>query len=160
MRKWTRIFFAVITALISFTLFTGSSCDNGTGTKENYSIVGTWKMTSVTLYDTPIGDMKMTAELFLSFSGTGATMSVLRLNEDGTASVTTTYDDDSEEVVDGTWSLDGDILTIVGAGIDDTVTVDVGKTTMTLTLNMDIDFDDDGPLEAVETVVDMVYTRM
>jgi len=158
MRDFTRIVLLSLLLTLLLGLFTGSSCDKGTEPKKGGSIIGTWRMANVLMKDTPVGDLSMTAEAFLEASGTGATSSVLQINEDGTASVTTTYEDGSEEVVPGTWTRDGNQLTIDGAGIDDTVTYEVDSTTLTLTMIMPIDFDNDGTTE--DTEIDMIYSRV
>ena len=90
-------------------------------------------------------------------SGTGATSSTLQLNENGTASVKTTYADSDDDVIGGTWSQEGNKLIIGGAGIDDTVPYAVDGNTLTLTLTMPVDFDSDGVAD--ETEIDMIYKR-
>ena len=155
MRTYRRIVLLVIASAIMLTLFTGSSCDNGV---EEGTIVGTWRMVSVLMKNTPVGDLTFTAEVFLEMSGTGATSSTLQFNEDGTASLTTTYEDGSEDVVPGTWAIEGDQLTLDGAGIDDTITFNIDGNTLTLTIIMPIDFDNDGVAE--DTEIDMIYNRV
>ncbi|MBN1560981.1 hypothetical protein JW998_12080, partial [candidate division KSB1 bacterium] len=90
------IYNRTIVSLFVFALMlilVGSGCDkdNGVEPEKNQSIIGAWRMVSVTLKDTPIGDLTLPAAQFLEMSGTGATTSTLRFNEDGSASVTTTY---------------------------------------------------------------------
>ncbi len=115
-------------------------------------------MVSVILKDTPIGDLTLPAAQFLAMSETGATTSTMQFNEDGTASLLTTYADSADDVVPGTWSKEGDKLTINGAGIDDTVTYKVDGNTLTLSMIMPIDFDSDGTPEDIK--VDMVYNKI
>jgi hypothetical protein len=150
----------LLVSTITLILVVGNGCDkdNGVEPEKNQSIIGTWRMVSVTLKDSPIGDIKLPAAQFLKMSETGATTSTLRFNEDGSASLTTTYADSADDVVAGTWTKDGDQLSIVGAGIDDTVGYDVNGKTLTLTMMMPIDFDFDGTAE--DTEVDMVYTKL
>jgi hypothetical protein len=146
--------------LLAITLIFGNSCDNDNGAEpeKNQSLVGAWRMVSVTIKDTPIGDFKVQASQFLELSGTGATTSTLTFNEDGSASLTTTYADSADEVVPGTWVQEGDLLTIGGVGIDDTVGFAVNGNSLTLTRRMPIDFDFDGTPEDRE--IDMVYSRL
>ena len=153
-----RILVLIIAAAVMQILFTGSSCDNGVESKKDESIVGTWRMSDIVMKNTPVGNMSMTAEQFLELSGTGATSSTLQLNEDGTASVTTTYSEGSDVVADGTWSLNNDKLIINDVGIDDIVTYDIDGKKLTITVMMPIDFDADGTDENIE--VDMVYTKL
>ena len=105
-----------------------------------------------------MGNLYLTANIFLQMSGTGATSSTLQLNEDGSASVTTTYEDDSEEEVPGTWTIEGNQLNLVGAGIDDIVPYSINGNTLTLTLTLPVDFDSDGTSE--DTEIDMIYNRL
>lgn len=160
MRTLTRIILLLLVSAIMLSMVVGSGCakDNGVEPKKNESIVGTWRMVSVTLKNTPVGDLKLTAEYFLKMSGTGATTSTLQFNEDGSASLTTTYADSADDVVPGTWSKDGDKLTIGGAGIDDTVSYNIDGSTLTLTMMMPIDFASDGTPE--DTEINMVYTKL
>lgn len=157
MRICVRILLFPIVSAIMFTLFIGSSCDKGTESKEEGTIIGTWRLNRVKVKDTPVGDLKLTAENFLGMSGTGATSSTLRINEDGTASVLTTYTDGSEDEVGGTWMIDGDMLVVEGAGIDDTIPFDLDGNTLTLTLTLPIDFYSDGTPE--DTEVDFIYRK-
>lgn len=138
----------------------GSGCkeDNGVEPEKNESLEGSWRLTSVTLKDTPVGDLTLPAAQFLEMSGTGATTSTMQFNEDGSASVTTTYEEGDDEVIPGTWSKDGDKLVIVGAGIDDTVPYAIDGSTLTLTIILPIDFDSDGTAE--DTEIDMVYKKL
>jgi hypothetical protein len=149
----------LVSALLLF-LVVGNGCDkdNGVEPEKNQSIIGAWRMVSVILKDTPIGNLTLPAAQFLEMSGTGATTSTMRFNEDGSASLTTTYADSADDVVAGTWSKDGDKLTIGGAGIDDTVGYKVDGSTLTLTMMMPIDFNSDGTAE--DTEIDMVYTKL
>ncbi|MDZ7722622.1 MAG: hypothetical protein U5R06_07355 [candidate division KSB1 bacterium] len=153
-----RILVLLIASALMQVLFIGSSCDNGVESKKEESIVGNWRMSNVVMKNTPVGDMSMTAEQFLELSGTGATSSVLLLNEDGSASVTTTYTGSSDVVVDGTYSLNGDELIINDVGIDNIVGYDIDGNTLTITVMMPIDFDSDGTDEDIE--VDMVYNKV
>lgn len=158
MRTYIRIILFFLFSVITLNLFTNSSCEKGVEPEKNVSIIGTWRMVNVKMKDTLLGDLTLTAEYFLEMSGTGATSSILQINEDGTASVTTTYTDSSEVVVPGTWTIDGNKLTMEGAGIDDTVTYEVDGNTLTLTMIMSIDFDSNGTPEDIE--IDMIYNRM
>jgi hypothetical protein len=158
MRRFTRTILWLLCLSIMAGLTTSSSCDKGTEPKKSGSMFGAWRMVRVVMNDTPFGDMRFTAENFLQMSGTGATASVLRINEDGSASVTTTWEDSSETVIPGTWTIDGNRLTMDGAGIDDTVLVDVDADTLTLTRTMPIDFYSDGSPE--DTEIDMIYSRI
>jgi len=158
MRTYIRMILLLLVSATMLCLFTHSSCDNGTGSEENESIVGTWRLVDVIMKDTPVGELSLTAENFLELSGTGATSSTLQFNEDGSASLTTTYADSSEEVVPGSWTIDGDKVILVGVGIDDTVPYDVDGNTLTLTITLPIDFDSDGTAE--DTKIDMIYNRV
>jgi hypothetical protein len=160
MRKLTNILPGLISVIITVMLFTCSSCDNGTepAPKQNGSIVGTWQMVSIKMYDTPIGDLTIPAAQFLEMSGTGATTSILQFIEDSSASVITTYEDSSQDTIAGTWTSDGNSLTVEGAGIDDTVLFNVEGDTMTLTRTMAINFTPDSPKEDI--VIDMIYNRV
>ncbi|MBN1895528.1 hypothetical protein JW906_13605 [bacterium] len=157
MRASIKTALALLGSAMLMSLCTGSSCDKGTEPKKSGSLTGKWRMVRVLMKDTPVGNLTLTAESFLAASGTGATSSVLQINEDGSASVTTTYEDSSVVVVPGTWTRDGDQLTLDGAGIDDTVTCQVDGDTLTLTLIMPIDFDQDGTAD--DTEIDMIYSR-
>lgn len=147
-------------AALTLILIVGIGCDkdNAVEPEKNKSIIGAWRMVSVTLKDTPIGDLALPAAQFLKMSETGATTSTLQFNEDGSASLTTTYADSADDVVAGTWTKEGDKLTISGAGIDNTVSYNVDGSTLTLTMMMPIDFDSDGTAE--DTEIDMVYTKL
>ncbi len=160
MRKSTNLLPGLISVIITVMLFTCSSCDNGTepAPKQNGSIVGTWQMVTIKMYDTAVGDLTIPAAQFLLMSGTGATTSILQFNEDGSASVTTTYTDSSPDTIAGTWTSDGNSLTVEGAGIDDTVSFNVDGDTMTLTRTMAINLVPNGPKE--DTIVDMIYNRV
>ena len=158
MQTLTRWALSSFLTLMMLGLFTGSSCDNGTQPKTAESIVDTWQMTQVVMKDTPVGDLTFTAAQFLGMSGTGAATSTLRFNADGTASLTTTYTEGDDVVVPGTWSTNGDKLTLDGAGIDDTVPYDIDRDTLTLTVTMPIDFAGDGTAE--DTEIDMIYTKV
>ena len=151
--------FVCVSALMLL-LAAGSGCkdDNGVEPPVNASLEGSWRLTNVTLKDTPVGDMTLPAAQFLEMSGTGAKTSTLQFNEDGTVDLTTTYADRDDEVVPGTWSRDGDKLVIVGAGIDATVPYAISGSTLTLTIILPIDFDSDGTAE--DTDVDMIYTKL
>ncbi len=160
MRKLTNILPGLMGVIVTVMLFTFSSCDNATDPepKQGGSIIGTWQMVTIKMYDTPVGELTIPATQFLEMSGTGATTSILQFNEDSTASVTTTYEDASQDTIDGTWTADGDDLTVEGAGIDDTVSFDVEGDTMTLTRIMAINFTPESPKEDI--VVDMIYNRV
>ena len=105
-----------------------------------------------------MGDITLPAAQFLEMSGTGATTSTMQFNKDGSAALTTTYEEGDDEVVPGTWSKDGDKLVIVGAGIDATVPYAIDGSTLTLTIILPIDFENDGTAE--DTEIDMVYTKL
>lgn len=160
MRKFKNVLVGIIIATMSIFLFTGSSCDNGTDPKpkENGSIVGTWQMVTIKMHDTPIGEMTIPAAQFLGMSETGAKASVLQFTVDGSASVLTTYADDSQDSIPGTWTSEGDKLTVEGAGIDDTVTFKVDGDTMTITRVMAINFVPDTPKEDI--TIDFIYNRI
>jgi hypothetical protein len=145
---------------IILSLIVGSGCkeDNGVEPQENVSLEGSWRLTSVTLRDTPVGDMTLAAAQFLEMSGTGATTSTMQFNEDGSAAVTTTYEEGDDEVIPGTWNKDGDNLVIVGAGIDDTVPYSIAGSTLTLTITLPIQFDPEGSAE--DTEIDMIYAKL
>ncbi|MBN2416392.1 hypothetical protein JXO52_11150 [bacterium] len=158
MRSVTRILLLMLAAVIAAGLLTGSSCDNGSGSKSSGSIIGTWLFDRVTIYDTPIGDMDLSASSFLNMSETGVTSMTLQVNEDGTAALTDTFADGSDTVIPGTWTeVDGDV-TIIGAGMDENATFDVDGNTLTVTIRMGIDFDLDGV--ETETRIDMIYKRV
>ncbi|PLX31608.1 MAG: hypothetical protein C0600_05165 [Ignavibacteria bacterium] len=146
--------------LIAAILLIGAGCDNGTDPDPVVpdTHIGVWEMTTIVLYDTPIGTMTIPAAQFLGMSGTGAAKSILEFKDDGTASVITTYDDSSQDTISGTWTEDGNNLIVSGAGIDDTVQFTVDATTLTITRTMAINFTPEGPKEDI--VVDMVYTRI
>jgi hypothetical protein len=149
-----------LVSALALILVAGNGCDkdNGAEPEKNQSIIGSWRMVSITIKDTPIGDFKVPAAQFLEMSGTGASTSTLRFNEDGSVILTTTYVDSADGVVPGTWTAGGDTLIIVGAGLDGTVGYDVEGNTLTLTRRMPIDFDFDGIPEDRE--IDMVYKRL
>jgi len=158
MRPFAKIFRLFIVTVILSGLFAGLQCDKGTDSEKTGSIIGSWRMATVIMKDTPVGNLTLQAEDFLELSGTGATTSTLQFNEDGSAALTTTYTDGSEEVVPGAWTTDGSELNLEGAGIDDTVLYDVDGNTLTLTIILPIDFDSDGTTE--DTEVDMIYNRL
>jgi len=155
-RKIPLLFVSVI--LLSLVVGNGCKDDNGVEPQENVSLEGSWRLTSVILKDTPVGDMTIPAAQFLEMSGTGATTSTMQFNEDGTAALTTTYKEVDDEIIPGTWSKDGDKLVIVGAGIDATVPYAINGSTLNLTIILPIDFDSDGTAE--DTYVDMIYTKL
>jgi hypothetical protein len=148
----------VLASVLSLVAGSGCNKDNGVEPVKNESLEGSWRLTSVILKDTPVGDMTLPAATFLEMSGTGATTSTMQFNEDGSASLTTTYEEGDDDVVPGTWSRDGDKLNIVGAGIDDTVPYKIKGDILTLTITMPIDFAADG--NAVDTQIDMVYKKL
>lgn len=150
----------IAVALVAVVLIAGAGCDNGTDPEPVVpdTFIGIWEMTTIVMYETPIGTMTIPAAQFLAMSGTGAAKSILEFKEDGTASVVTTYDDSSQDTISGTWTEAGDSLTVSGAGIDDTVQFKVDATTLTLTRIMAINFTPESPKEDI--VVDMVYTRI
>jgi hypothetical protein len=160
MRKSTNVIKVIIGTILIAMLFTFSSCDNATDSdpQQEGSIIGTWLMVNIKLYATPVGDLSMEATQFLEMSGTGASISVLQFDEGGTASVTTTYTDTSQDTVGGSWTLNGDSLTVVGAGIDGTVGYEVNGDSMTLTRIMQINFVPDTPTEPIKT--EMRYDRI
>ena len=155
-RKIPLLFFSAI--MLSLVVGSGCNKDSGVEPQENESLEGSWRLTSVTLKDTPVGDMTLPAAQFLALSGTGATTSTMQFNEDGSAAVTTTYEEGDDEVIPGTWSKEGDKLVIVGAGIDDTVPYAIEGSTLTFTIILPIDFASDG--NPVDTEIDMVYTKL
>jgi len=160
MKKSTNIITSLIGVIYLVILFTCSSCDNSTDPKpkEKGSIIGTWQMATIKMYDTPIGELTIPASQFLGMSGTGATESILQFNEDNSASVTTTYNDSTQDTIPGTWTLVGDSLNIVGAGMDDTVGYGVDGNVMTLTRIMAINFTPTSPKEDI--VIDMIYNSI
>ena len=158
MRKLTDNLPGLIGVLILVFVFICSSCENGTEPEQTGSIVGTWQMVSIKMYDTPIGELTIPATQFLEMSGTGATTSILQFDEDGSASVITTYNDSSQDTIAGTWTADGENLIVEGAGIDDTVSFNVSGDTMTLTRTMEINFVPDEPKQDI--VLDMIYNRV
>jgi hypothetical protein len=160
MHTYNRTILLLLVSAIILSLIVGIGCDNDNGAEptKTESIVGTWQLASVVMKNTPVGNLNLTAESFLTMSGTGATTSTLQFNEDGSASVTTTYADSADDVIAGTWSKEGDKMTIGGAGIDDTVPYDIDGNTLTLTMMMPIDFNSDGTTE--DTEIDMVYNKL
>ena len=160
MIKSTNIITGLISVMILIMLFSYSGCDNSTDPdqKEEGSIIGTWQMETIKMYDTPIGELTVSATQFLEMSGTGATNSILQFNEDSSASVITTYNDSSQDTISGTWTFVGDSLHVVGAGIDDTVGYGVDGNQMTLTRIMAINFTPNAPKEDI--VIDMIYKRI
>jgi hypothetical protein len=155
--KLVRMFSGTLIAAI---LFAGIGCDNSTDPDpvDNNTFIGVWEMTTIVMHDTPIGEMTIPAAQFLGMSGTGAAKSVLAFEQNGTASVFTTYTDSSQDTISGTWSLDGNTLAVAGAGIDDTVQYNVDGSTLILTRVMAINFTPESPKEDI--VVDMKYARI
>lgn len=154
--KYARYILLMLLTMTLFVVMVG--CEDDAQDDVNTAITGSWRMASVVIKDTPIGDLTMTADAFLGSSETGALTSTMTFNEDGTAYVTTTYENDPDDVVQGTWEKDGDLLVIVGAGIDDTVGYMLDDTELTLTVTMPIDFEGDGTAE--DTEIDMTYTLL
>lgn len=152
--------FIITLFTVSLIMFSGCSEDDNGVSPENTSetLVGTWKFKAATMYDTPVGDLTFSADAMLSQSGTGAVSSVVQLNEDGTAATTTKYDDGTEETVEGTWTSEGDQITVEGAGLDDTFTYRFSSGDLIITMIMPIDFAQDGNL--IDIRVDMVYERI
>jgi hypothetical protein len=148
----------VSSIIISLLVASGCKDDNGVEPQQNESLEGSWRLTTVILRDTPVGDMTIAAAQFLEMSGTGATTSTMQFNEDGSAALITTYEDADDEVVPGTWSKDGDNLIIVGAGMDDTVPYAIEGNRLTLTIILPISFAPELPEE--DTVIDMIYTKL
>ena len=120
--------------------------------------MGTWKLKSATLKDTPVGNITISADDMLAQSGLGAVSSVLQINEDGTGATITEYEDGTEETVDGTWSIEGDEIVVVDAGIDDTVSYRFNNGDLIITITMEIDLAQNGNPEPIQ--VDMVYERI
>lgn len=147
-------------ALIAIILFAATGCDNGTDPAPAVpdTFIGVWEMTTIVMYDTPVGELTIPAAQFLESSGTGARKSVLEFREDGSASVVTTYADSSQDTISGTWSENGNSLIVTGAGIDDTVQYKVDGNALTLTRTMAINFTPTDP--KVDIVVDLKYSRI
>lgn len=147
-------------AFMALMLFAAAACDNGTDPDpvDNDTFIGVWEMTTIVMYDTPIGEMTIPAAQFLGMSGTGAAKSVLEFRDNGTASVYTTYTDSSQDTISGTWSMSGSDLAVSGAGIDDTVQYKVDGSTLVLTRVMAINFTPESPKQDI--VVDMKYARI
>lgn len=146
--------------LIAIMLLVAVACDNGTDPDpvDTNTFIGVWEMTTIVMYDTPIGEMTIPAAQFLGMSGTGAAKSVLEFEEGGTVSVYTTYTDSSQDTISGSWSTAGDDLAVSGAGIDDTVQYNVDGSTLILTRVMAINFTPESPKQDI--VVDMKYARI
>ena len=157
MRHALKYIFISVLSIMLLMVFTGCE-EDGSDDEQEYSVVGSWLMSSVVLKDTPIGDLTLTASGFLGQSGTGAETSTLNLNEDGSAATITTYEAAPDSTEPGTWTRDGNRLAIEGAGIDDSVPFSVDSETLTLTLTMPIDFDMNGVAE--DTQVDMTYQKL
>ena len=87
MRRYVRIIVFLFVSVIMVSLFTNSSCDKGVDPDKKETLTGTWKLVEAIMKDTQVGDLTLSAEYFLGQSGTGATSSVLQINEDSTASV-------------------------------------------------------------------------
>ena len=154
-----KLLFLLAPALIlSLVAVSGCSKDSATEPEQDASLVNSWRLTTVTLKDTQVGDIIVPAAQFLELSGTGAKTSTLEFKEDGTVTLTTTYDGADDDVVPGTWSKDGNKLIITGAGIDDTVPYDIDGNTLTLTIILPIAIDPNGPEE--DTDVEMKYTKL
>lgn len=160
MRKLTTKWHGVLAVLMTVMLFIFISCDKSTEPepKPEGSIIGTWRMVTIILYDTPVGNLTIPAATFLELSETGATTSTLQFNEDGTAAVITTYEDAPQDTIDGTWSAEGDQMAVQGAGIDTTVTFKVDGDNMSLTRTMPINLTPEAPKEDI--VVEMKYSRV
>ena len=160
MRKLSNIWPGFLAVLVNLMLITIISCDKSTEPepKPEGTIIGSWQMVTIIMYDTPVGDLTIPAATFLELSETGATSSLLQFNEDGTAAVITTYQDAPQDTIDGTWSADGDQMSVQGAGIDTTVTFKVDGDTMSLTRTMPINLTPEAPKEDI--VVKMVYSRV
>jgi hypothetical protein len=157
--KIYKIFLISVFAVSLGVLSGCSEDDNGTGPGDsNDTIVGTWKLKSATLRDTPVGNITISADDMLAQSGTGAVSSVLQINEDGTGATITEYQDGTEETVDGTWSIEGDEIVVVDAGIDATVPFKFNNGDLIITITMEIDLAQDGNPEPIQ--VDMVYERI
>lgn len=148
----------LITVIFAVLICTCTSCNNTTEPEKEDTIVGTWQMVTIMMYDTPAGTLTIPAAQFLAMSETGATTSVLQFNEDGSASVATTYSEANPDTIAGTWVADGDQLTVVGAGIDDTVTFKVDDDVLTLSRIMSINFVPNTPKQDVN--IDMIYDRI
>lgn len=160
MKNWNRLPHVFTGALVTALLFVVIGCDNGTDPAPPAAdtFIGVWEMTTIVMYDTPVGELTIPAAQFLQSSGTGAVKSILEFKQDGTASVITTYDDSSQDTISGTWTEEGDSLTVAGAGIDDTVQYKVNGSALTLTRIMAINFTPESP--KVDIVVDLKYTRI
>ena len=157
--KLYRIFLISVFAVSLVVLSGCSEDDNGTGPGDSDdTLVGTWKLKSATLRDTPVGDISLTADALLAQSGTGAVSSILQINEDGTGATITEYADGTEETVEGTWNIEGDEIVVVDAGIDDTVAYRFSNGDLIITITMEIDLAQDGNLVPIQ--VDMVYGRI
>jgi|GEM_PF-3292687 len=156
-RRTYRIIFATL-LIIGTALVSSCSSDSGSEPEENTTLTGSWQMKSVTMKGTPVGNLTLSAESFLGMSGTGAVRSVLTLNEDGSAVTVTSYEAAADHSEPGQWLLDGDLLSIDGAGIDDSVPYLLQNRILTLTVIMAIDFEQDGT--AQDTEVDMSYEKL
>jgi hypothetical protein len=161
MKKTIKIFraLAILLFALSLVAFNGCKDDDSVGPDDSDdTLIGKWKLKSATLKNTPIGDISLTADAMLAQSGTGAVSSFLQINEDGTAATTTEYEDGSDDTVEGTWSAEGDQLTVNGAGLDDTMTFRFNSGDLIITMTMAIDFAQDGNL--IDIQVDMIYDRI
>lgn len=151
--------YMIISVLTFSMLVLFTACeDTENEDEQTYSVVGTWLMSSVVMKDTPVGDLTLTALGFLAQSGTGAQTSTLILNEDGSAAVITTFETAPDSTEPGSWTQSGDLLTIDGAGINDTAPFSVDEETLILSLTMPVDFYANGMPE--DTQIDMTYTKL
>ncbi|MBR9975728.1 MAG: lipocalin family protein [Bacteroidetes bacterium] len=146
--------------IVAVVLFSAVGCDNETDPVQpvNNTIIGSWDMTVIVMYDTPVGELTIPAAQFLAMGAEGAAKSTLQFRDDNTASVVTTYTDSHQDTISGTWSTNGNSLTVQGAGIDGTVQFTVDATTLVLTRTMPIAFTPGGPTQDI--VLDMKYNRI
>ncbi len=149
MKSTTRVIALLVGLLLGMFLLTGSDC-NKSSEPGTASLIGTWKLTQMTVKGTPLGDMTMT-EATPGFPNMSITV-----NENGTFTATT-VDEGTTETETGTWSTNGDQFTITVDGTSETHTYSLNGNTLTLTMTLDMDLDGDYVAETYN--VEMQFTK-
>jgi len=105
------------------------------------SLVGTWDATVAEFY--LLSDPTVRVE---AISESGATVTVV-FEADNSFTVTIVVPGDPDNIIDGTWSMGGDVLTLVPTGSSGNIQFDASLSNDILNLSgghVDYDVDDDG----------------
>ncbi|MBN2416393.1 lipocalin family protein [bacterium] len=136
MRKAMRYMLLVVVAMLMVGLFIGSSCDKSTNGGKDTSLVGTWKMLTMTM------SLSNGAQITYTPAVMGYTSIRISLDEDGSATATLAHTDGSLETYEGIYDVDGDEITLSGTDIfEGTYDYDISGDKLTITVT---ETDDNG----------------